>query len=981
MALRIETVYYDIEARTDKLSNGLGAAERRLSKFAEVIKAHPMAALGALASTAAMVAYQIAKMGAAFDSSVRQATAGLPQMRAQFDAVKQGLIDLSVRIPLPIEQLVQGFREVGEVGGREMQAPAEALKRLEIAARAAYATGIDLSTAIKTTDDLLDAFGLAGNEAAEAALKTAFAVSAGRANFGEFLGVLSTVAPFAHSAGLGMAEVAAAIGTLYDRGFSAMAITRMLRQAFGDTTIGFDNLRSAADRAGVPIDVVNGQLRVGADVAPVYAQAMQDAATRVDELGKAFEHVRQGPGARWAVFMSDLRALALRFGDGLAESFTLSDTEQRILHAIISGPGTLAREAAAAAPGPKPTFTGPFVLPEITVTAKPMTDAERRQIADRQRQALDQLQQALDRLTSSTLDEASHQIDALVRILREARLPAEDFAKAMEGIARLRSNTEDLRLFEAWNKATDEQGKLVDGLIAKEAMKSAEWERQKAILADMTIDAHRNAQSFQEGTEARRQAEEIEKRLLALSDRMAQAEKDRAAAKRDAKEQTKETLKHTEDLARQIEASARGALQLAQAFGLVDSETAAALENVAQIGAGIADIAAGNYASGILSVSGGLASLIGGAFKENPERAKEREVMKENTRAIEKLAATLGEFGLDVTGKQFTSEQAVAQEAARRASAFANQNGSRRGNVAGYGAPEDWWLRGLGGFNQVLAESGMTLAQFTETARALGISFAHDLPTMQELQAVAEAMAKAEITQFAHTFQGQLEALRAEFEIFDITDPIEQLKRLRELVSNQEWGSPALEAALAGLDLTTAEGRAAAKAAIQALFGQLQAGTLAPGQLGGMTPQDFLSMLEQLMQTLDQANQAAGTGTPQWGVNRSITEVTGDRLAAYLSTVAYWDEQTAKNTAAILDAMIRPAQVQPPTIAEMDSYMRAVTGVRIGEINVTVTMPGGASTPAAVGDAVGEAVVAALDRKLGNRQRARARALGSVVLS
>ena len=134
-----------------------------------------------------------------------------------------------------------------------------------------------------------------------------------------------------------------------------------------------------------------------------------------------------------------------------------------------------------------------------------------------------------------------------------------------------------------------------------------------------------------------------------------------------------------------------------------------------------------------------------------------------------------------------------------------------------------------------------------KVADELGVTFNEKLnPTINELDQLMKAIAETELTRFAETFNGQMAALRAEFEIFDITDPIKQLEKLGEVMSNPAFGAPALRAALAGLDLSTPEGRAAAQKMVEDLFTALQTGSLDPSALGTLTPEEFLNALRDL---------------------------------------------------------------------------------------------------------------------------------------
>jgi len=211
-----------------------------------------------------------------------------------------------------------------------------------------------------------------------------------------------------------------------------------------------------------------------------------------------------------------------------------------------------------------------------------------------------------------------------------------------------------------------------------------------------------------------------------------------------------------------IERAGRGALQLAQAFGLVDENSARALENVLQIAANIPGAAAGDPGA-ILSVIGGLSELIGSLFGESPETKRQKEILRANTDAIEKLTRTMGEFGLNITGKQFGGVQTAAQA-----------------TLTALPPGELLWSRAALPkiLTTELAKLGLSMADLREVAQALGIALAGAVPTTAELQQLLDAISQTQLTQFATTFTGQLEALGHFFELFDITDPLQQLQNL-----------------------------------------------------------------------------------------------------------------------------------------------------------------------------------------------------------
>ncbi|HRZ10383.1 MAG TPA: hypothetical protein P5319_10910, partial [Gemmatimonadales bacterium] len=256
----------------------------------------------------------------------------------------------------------------------------------------------------------------------------------------------------------------------------------------------------------------------------------------------------------------------------------------------------------------------------------------------------------------------------------------------------------------------------------------------------------------------------------------------------------------------------------------------------------------------------------------------------------------------------------------------------------------------------------------------LGISFAGALPSVTEMNQLLQAIAANQLAARTGTFAGQLGQLQDIFDVFDITDPLEQLRKLVDLFDDPKFGSPALRQALAGLDLSTPEGRAAAEKAIQELVKRLglapDQGGISLGDLGAMTPEEFRQALLDLERRLDELGQTGGPQgeTQGFAVSRTITEAQGSLVISQLTTVAYWQER--------LYHLLDMRMLQPPSI---------IPGVPQGVAAVDVTIyqnfPAGADPARAteMGSAAGDALVAKLDAALGVRYRTKKLLSGNVI--
>lgn len=116
----------------------------------------------------------------------------------------------------------------------------------------------------------------------------------------------------------------------------------------------------------------------------------------------------------------------------------------------------------------------------------------------------------------------------------------------------------------------------------------------------------------------------VDAEIAKLAREIAKLRGDEAGAAAGTLQTDDQRLQKLHDQAYAIERGARAALQLAEAFGVVDERTAQALESVAQIAANIPGALSGDLGS-VLSVAGGVASIVSnflGASKAQEEAAE-----------------------------------------------------------------------------------------------------------------------------------------------------------------------------------------------------------------------------------------------------------------------------------------------------------------------------------------------------------------------
>jgi hypothetical protein len=436
-----------------------------------------------------------------------------------------------------------------------------------------------------------------------------------------------------------------------------------------------------------------------------------------------------------------------------------------------------------------------------------------------------------------------------------------------------------------------------------------------------------------------------------------------------------------------LQQAVQGALQLATAFGLVDQRTAGILTNLSQVGTSLPTLvksidlfgataadptkglsgALSGVASAALPVVGGIASLLGGLFQEDPKFAEYRKAQEANTEALRQLSANIGDLAsANVSGSKLGTAMRLA---------LATDLPSLK-KVPGTGLSfldPDWAPR----FSQSLRNAGLSNEDINEIARALHITLNN---SAESWVAFVNALRGADLAAYTDTYAGSIKRLQDSFEVYGITDPTEKLRRTIKALSDPKTGIPGIASALQGLDVTNASDRAAAIERLQAFFEALASGSIDASQLGALLGgADLEQTLQQIKETIAALRgDGAPSGTGGAVVNRQVTEVTANRLVAVLDDSRTYLEMIARHTAVLAGGALPP--LLPPAVTP-DGARSAGAVIQL-TVPVTVVVGAGADA-ATVGGAVGAAAGAAaareLSRVLGTSLALRAAATGGRV--
>lgn len=659
----------------------------------------------------------------------------------------------------------------------------------------------------------------------------------------------------------------------------------------------------------------------------------------------------------------------------------------------------------------------------------PAERAKRLKAADEAAKQQAKLREELaKRVREITLSAAEQEI-AAVEDLRKAYVEAfgEISAEAEEQFAIVQEAAEAALRRERAEQLADEFTRAIEegfasielraiGIADPEARTAFVLEEQQDLLAGLLTQAQERLGASEATTEEEEKLRDVIKEIVKL---LGQAKGEQKDLGDEAKKEAERRFRDLQQTVSLVREAADGAVDLANAFGLVNDETAELLENLTQIGTSaatlVAAIGSGNIAgivSGGIGLLGGIAQMLGGG--ESPAEEARRRLVAENTQALEELRAAVNDLRgtLDISGRDF----AALLQALTVSPILIGQD------------------LGQEAFIERLADFGLTLGDAERIAKEFGITLLDSegrvIPEAVGQLIEALQLFEGELVGFPGTIAGIRARLEAEFAILDIDDPMDQFRRfieelvgldeaaeLREALAalreelenttdpirriNLQAAIAALEAQLESaaqgipafgelfaLDTSTAEGRQRAEQIIEQLFRDLAAGVITPEQLGVATFEEAVEVLRVLEALLDdiEAN-TAGEGELQ-DVRRAvqITEIQADALLAFQSTQTALQRQMADRLAGILDVLrefgsdaiapppsvmlVPPNPIGPPGTVDAAGGS-GFTVQFLGDMHISI--PGG--DPQSV-ERAADQFVDEIREKLGRALRQRERLLG-----
>jgi TP901 family phage tail tape measure protein len=366
-----------------------------------------------------------------------------------------------------------------------------------------------------------------------------------------------------------------------------------------------------------------------------------------------------------------------------------------------------------------------------------------------------------------------------------------------------------------------------------------------------------------------------------------------------------------------------------------------------------------------VGIAGGIASLAAGVLTD-PEAAQRRKDLQANTEALRLLTRNVGDL----------ASSSVSGAALSRVRGFA----STLLALPNLTDRTTFTVRDFGATNQ---------RELDAVAEALGITL-ND--TADSFRALRDAIDRADTAAYLGTFAGSLQRLQDSLTADGITDAVDILSRKIGVLTAPTTGFPALAQALDGVDVSTADGRASALERVRALFAQVQEGRLTAGQFGGLSLGDARTSLLDLITGLRDTTSGSAVGTGGFNETRTITEVTGSRLAGLFSTANQYLRTIADDIAALRATIV----IGPPAVLTAPSLGRVFGGAASGatviiqsltiQLSLSRDLLGAdAATTLALGDTlarrIGTGLVGEIDAQLRDRELRQKLLLGNPTLS
>ncbi len=284
----------------NKLKDDVDKSASGMSKFKSILKSTAIqmaAGMGVMMSVQAVVrgiknaVTDFIKTGREFEKSWANVTTMLSISEKATLKMKNQLIGLSPTLG-SVTEMAKGMYQVLSASVE----PAKAIIFLGTAAKAAVAGVTDVFTAVDALTTVINAYGMAAEDATMVSDIMFQTVKRGKLTFGELSSALGTVVPTAAQLGIRFEEIAAGMATLTRQGINVNTVTMQLRQVMMSVLKPTSEAKILAKDLGIEFTAT---------------------ALKAKGLSKFLEEITEKTGGNVTImgeFFSNIRALSAVFG-------------------------------------------------------------------------------------------------------------------------------------------------------------------------------------------------------------------------------------------------------------------------------------------------------------------------------------------------------------------------------------------------------------------------------------------------------------------------------------------------------------------------------------------------------------------------------------------------------------------------------------------------------------------------------------------
>lgn len=351
MAIKIDTLFYELETRSEGMLKGFDKAKASAASFTDFMKKHPLAVTAAVGAAFTAFAIKLAQDAAKVQGEITRIGNLIPKFAGSYRIVRDEMEKIARDTGSSFDTILRGARAIATNG---VDGPMAMVRSLRLIAETAETTGESIESLAGSLDQALDLFQLSADKSEEVNAKL-FAYSKGKTTIEELTSAMKQASPVVLQLGLTFDETAAAISKLIDLGIKPRAVSKIIEDFAANGEAGKAALKSltgeaiSAEDAIARLEAATKAYRGTAEFAQKEAMAKFNSSLR--ELGHDLL-----PVATVA-----FKALSLAIGDTLEPSALGARAHERLSEIFSKGidiaykyADALARVGQAA---PKPTQT------------------------------------------------------------------------------------------------------------------------------------------------------------------------------------------------------------------------------------------------------------------------------------------------------------------------------------------------------------------------------------------------------------------------------------------------------------------------------------------------------------------------------------------------------------------------------------------------------------------------------------------------